>query len=220
MVIKAILSDCWGTLFYDDVDPRPLPEIARVLGYSHNDYSYIKVFERNFMLYPLEDVDEAIRNFLEELGKMSDKLFFRIKQLYTNIGVHAKPFDDVPPVLKQLKKEGYKLCIVSNTCSVGFGELKKRWKNVLDLFDACVLSYEVHELKPSPVMFNTALEKLKVEPSQAVMVGDSLKDDVLAAEACGIKGLLLDRRNKHPDYPKRMESLHEIWKFLGKEAPR
>lgn len=57
------------------------------------------------------------------------------------------------------------------------------------------------------------IKELKVKKDEALMVGDSLKDDIQAAENFGIKGILIDRKGKHPDYPNRITSLDQIDKF-------
>ena len=35
------------------------------------------------------------------------------------------------------------------------------------------------------------------------MIGDSIEDDIIASENCNIKGILLDRNNKFPNYKKK-----------------
>jgi HAD superfamily hydrolase (TIGR01458 family) len=45
--------------------------------------------------------------------------------------------------------------------------------------------------KPAPTMFEQALVRAGVEPGEAVMVGDDVVADVLAAQAVGIRGVLV-----------------------------
>jgi len=45
--------------------------------------------------------------------------------------------------------------------------------------------------KPAAAFFTTALEALGAVPSQAVMVGDDIDGDVLAAQRLGITGVLV-----------------------------
>lgn len=52
--------------------------------------------------------------------------------------------------------------------------------------------------KPAPAFFNSALEALGVPPRQAVMVGDDIGGDVLAAQQLGITGVLV-RTGKYLD---------------------
>lgn len=45
--------------------------------------------------------------------------------------------------------------------------------------------------KPAPAFFASALAHLGVDASQALMVGDDIESDVLAAQRCGITGVLV-----------------------------
>ena len=45
--------------------------------------------------------------------------------------------------------------------------------------------------KPAAAFFSTALQALGVDPAQAVMVGDDIEGDVLAAQRVGITGVLV-----------------------------
>jgi HAD superfamily hydrolase (TIGR01458 family) len=53
--------------------------------------------------------------------------------------------------------------------------------------------------KPSPACFATALASLDAEPGQAVMVGDDVETDVLAAQGCGLTGVLVQTGKFGPD---------------------
>jgi len=135
-------------------------------------------------------------------------------------GKCSKPYEDVLPVLTELKNEGYLLCMITNTGERGFSHLREQWHNILELFDELILSFQQHILKPDKRMFLAALRRLNIRGYEAIMVGDSLRDDVIGAEKGGIKGILLDRRNEHPQYPHRITTLHQIWSFLDKDEPR
>jgi putative hydrolase of the HAD superfamily len=71
-------------------------------------------------------------------------------------------------------------------------------------------------IKPDPALFELMLEKLEVEAGEAIMVGDSLPDDIQGAEAVGITGILIDRGNYHPRYPNHIEELSELTQLLVK----
>lgn len=83
-----------------------------------------------------------------------------------------------------LKDAGVKLAVVSNFDS----RLRKLLKdlNVLDLFDAVIISSEVGYEKPDEKIFKAALEKICVEASKAVHVGDDKRADKAGANAVGI----------------------------------
>ena len=60
-------------------------------------------------------------------------------------------------------------------------------------FDAVVYSAAVGVEKPDPRIFLHALERLGVEPEDAVHVGDSAREDVEGALAAGMEALHLVR---------------------------
>ena len=101
-----------------------------------------------------------------------------------------RPYDDALPTLRELKRRGMKLALISNI-GRDVRPVLERGK-MAGLFDAVVLSYEVGVLKPHGSIFERALAALGAEPGDALMVGDSARDDAGAA-AIGIRTLLLPR---------------------------
>ncbi len=71
--------------------------------------------------------------------------------------------------------------------------------------------------KPDPAAFLAALEKMKADPEETAMAGDSLENDILPALSLGIKPILLDRGDKikgvNPPIVK-IKSLKELKKYL------
>ena len=124
---------------------------------------------------------------------------------------HFELYDDVVPVLAELKQQGMKLALVSNTSrdltrSSGTSGSRSTW----------VSSGSHGKVKPSPLIFAAALELLEVEAADAVMIGDSLEDDVEGAQACGMRAILLDRAGRFPEHQGRIESLRELPGALGR----
>jgi putative hydrolase of the HAD superfamily len=71
--------------------------------------------------------------------------------------------------------------------------------------------------KPDPKIFLLALDRIGVEPPEAVYVGDSVHFDVEPATAVGMLGVLLDRRSRYPDHAGvRIASLEELPGILEK----
>jgi putative hydrolase of the HAD superfamily len=62
------------------------------------------------------------------------------------------------------------------------------------------------------------LELLEVEPAEAVMVGDTIGDDIDGARAAGMRAILLDRDGLHPDFEPRITRLDELLPQLGLQA--
>jgi HAD superfamily hydrolase (TIGR01509 family) len=93
-------------------------------------------------------------------------------------------FEAVPgalEALRALRRRGLELAVVSNW-DVGLAEHVQRI-GAHDLFSAVVTSAEVGAAKPDAAAFLVALERLRVEPSRALHVGDEDEDELGAARA-------------------------------------
>jgi len=98
-------------------------------------------------------------------------------------------YEDVLPVLELLRERGVKIGLVSNT-SRDLSAFVDHFKLPVD---AWVWSGRHGKVKPSPTIFMAVLDELGVAPEAAVMVGDSLEDDVEGARALGMRAYLVDR---------------------------
>lgn len=213
-MIKVIVFDCWNTLFYKDLQPRPFTLFAKKLGKDIRDYSYLKTFEECFMLEDNENYIKPINKILKKLNikKSSEEINQLVKILNKNKHL-AKPFEEVIEVLKDLKQR-YVLCILSNADPIGFHSLEEDF-DLSNYFSHVITSFKLGYLKPNPKLFQKLMDLNNVKKDEVIMVGDSLKDDILSAERFGIKGILLDRNNKHGEYPNRINSLKEIYNYLN-----
>lgn len=100
-------------------------------------------------------------------------------------------FDDVLPTLAAVRARGWKLAIVSN-----WDERLRpllRELNLVEHFDAIIISQEAGFTKPSPEIFQRAASGLGVPVETVLHIGDSAAEDVNGARLAGMKSLLLDR---------------------------
>jgi putative hydrolase of the HAD superfamily len=120
-------------------------------------------------------------------------------------------FDDVPPVLAELRRRGLKLGIVSNT-----GRDVDEFLAHHNLHVDAALSSKVHgKVKPHPTIFKAVLDRLGVGPEHAAMVGDSPEDDLEGARALGMAAFLVDREGRYPDADDRLPDLFALPAALG-----
>jgi 2-haloalkanoic acid dehalogenase type II len=210
---KAIIFDLWGTLFYDKFKAKhPFFEFASMMGQDFTDQGFVKNFEKCFMLSA--DLD-LIKPTKELLGmykiKKDKKLVAKLVALFDKLD--GRPYPDTFDCLKLLKSRGYKLGLISNTSFDSYNKILVKYK-LDDYFDASLKSYEVGFIKPCREIFEAMLNKIVVQADEALMIGDNLKDDIEGARAVGIDGILLDRMNKYPQFPKRIISLVELRDIL------
>jgi putative hydrolase of the HAD superfamily len=120
-------------------------------------------------------------------------------------------FEDVHPVLEELRAARLKIAVVSN----GIRDLKLFvMHHRLDV-DAIVDSRSHGRVKPHPTIFQAALDALDVDAADAVMVGDSLEEDVEGARALGMRAILIDREDRHPEVEERLTDLLGLPAALG-----
>ena len=125
---------------------------------------------------------------------------------------HFELFDDALPVLGELRGQGLKLGLVSNT-GRNLDEFVSHHRLEVD---AALGSGAFGRTKPHPTIFRAVLERLEVEPSGAAMVGDSPEDDVEGARAAGIeRAFLLDREDRYPELDDRLPDLFALPAALG-----
>ena len=67
--------------------------------------------------------------------------------------------------------------------------------------DAVLTSRSHGKTKPHETIFRRMLELLGVDAAEAVMVGDTLEDDVEGARAVGMRALLVDREGRFGPRP-------------------
>jgi putative hydrolase of the HAD superfamily len=107
------------------------------------------------------------------------------------------PYPDAAPALGRVRQLGVRAAVVSNwdvslravLAEVGLG----------GLVDEIVVSAEVGAKKPDPLIVEAALRRLRCPAPQALMVGDSPETDVAAAQAAGVRPVLLDRTGTAAD---------------------
>lgn len=102
-------------------------------------------------------------------------------------------YADTEETLRQLRRRGVSLGIISNFDSRLFGILEGM--GIAPLFDTVVISTRAGAAKPAREIFLQALSALGVRAEEALHVGDSYDADVVGARAAGLVPVLIDR---HP----------------------
>lgn len=97
------------------------------------------------------------------------------------------PYPDATDVLLELRRRGFLLAAVTNRAFGGERFRADMRDAGLDIgWDAESVSVEVGYLKPHPALFEHSLDQLKIAPGEALMIGNSLAEDVAGAQALGI----------------------------------
>jgi putative hydrolase of the HAD superfamily len=152
--------------------------------------------------------------FFEHLGiANANGLIDVVYREFTDVANYAL-FDDVVPVLEELRDAGLRLGVISN-----FEEWLERLLERLGVrpfFDVRVISGVEGLEKPDPAIFRMAASRAGVELERSVYVGDNPEFDVDPALRVGMFPVLIDRRDRYPDQgATRIRSLDELPEVLA-----
>jgi HAD superfamily hydrolase (TIGR01662 family) len=120
-------------------------------------------------------------------------------------------YEDVLPVLDELRQAGLKLGLVSNSAR----DVRDFARHHALEIDAGISSFHHGKTKPHASIFKAVLDLLDVEPGEAAMVGDTLEDDIEGALALGMRAVLVDRLGLHEDFEPRLADLYGLPAVLG-----
>ncbi|MFP6679009.1 MAG: HAD family hydrolase [Dehalococcoidia bacterium] len=107
-------------------------------------------------------------------------------------------YDDVLPVLNNLRSQGFVIGVVTNMSRPGDDVASSM--GFRGSVDFTLSSMDVGASKPDPKMFQAALSQAGVPPEQAVHVGDQIETDIDGAKGVGINPVLIDRHSATVGY--------------------
>ena len=174
--------------------PKDLfPKLCLYLGY---DTSKVEMLQNGITaMYSRPVIIEIFCKNLNELGiKITEndieEIFDNVSKLfYENMSEYTKPIESAIDFIKNIKSKGLKTGIVtSDTKESTLLTLKHfHWE---DLFDVVIGRESTKETKESGVPVKLALELLKSNPENTLMVGDAPMD-YLAAKNGGVNRTIL-----------------------------
>jgi HAD superfamily hydrolase (TIGR01549 family) len=123
---------------------------------------------------------------------------------------HFELYDDALPVLEALRARGLKIGLLSNSAR----DLDEFVAHHGLAVDAVLTSRAHGKTKPHETIFRRMLELLDVVAADAVMVGDTIEDDIDGARAVGMQAVLFDREGRFPDR-ERLDDLRGLPAALG-----
>jgi len=126
-------------------------------------------------------------------------------------------FPDSIPVLKEIKRSGCPLGVVSDAQKV-FCLEEAEILGLNRFFDCIVLSTQFGFRKPDPRLFTIACALADIPPVDAVYIGNDPETDVKGAKQIGMQTILLDRkseqRNPKPRPDFYAKNLWEAWEWI------
>src|SRR6266508_2151120 len=129
------------------------------------------------------------RHIIEQMGGNGPRIDECSREIYREWAAcqHFELYDDVPLVMQRLANAGVRIGLISNThrCLASF----QSHFELQGLISATVSSSEHGLMKPHPSIFAATLPLLDVTPAEAVMVGDSVRQDIEGALRVGMRAI-------------------------------
>ncbi len=210
---RAVIFDFGSTLMFGRRAWEPviakadeaLTEYLRKQGLELNISTFPTEFRRRLDEYfkqREQDLLEAtyttvLRALLTEKGYdevSSEVIRAALDQLFAVTQTNWALENDAIPTLRKLRDTGYNLGMISNAGDDADVQQLARGFGIQSYFDFILTSAACSYRKPHPRIFELALAKWYLLPSEAVMVGDNLIADVQGAQRAGMYGVWINRR--------------------------
>ena len=205
MNLRAVLFDAADTLFHTRGTVGEIyGNVAREYGSTADSSAIHAAFVRKFRHSgPLSPATEkawwkdVVHRVFIEVGMVRDfdEFFDKVYDRFRDATGWAL-FPETIEVLEDLKGRDPKLGVISNFDSRVYSVMSAL--RILHYFSSVTISSETGFAKPDPRIFQAAAQSLETAPSQILLVGDSLHDDVEAAERVGVQAALIDREGRYP----------------------
>ncbi len=127
---------------------------------------------------------------LEGFIKNDSSIEKEIREVFENVEEIIQRFDYAIPWIRELKKKGYHIYVISNFSRKAHVECIKAL-DFLEEIDGEILSYQVKLIKPSPEIYQLLCSKYNLKAEECVFI-DDLPKNVEAARKEGMKGLIFE----------------------------
>lgn len=146
-----------------------------------------------------------------ERGEISDEAFAEQLCLDMGISLSFEQFSagwqavfvalrpEVIAIMRQLRNNGHRVVILSNTNRLHCGHWPALYPEVEDAADRLYLSQDIGLRKPEMAIYQHVLTQEGVTPEQAVFFDDN-PANVTAAQTLGIRSILVADRQVIPDF--------------------
>ena len=184
--------------------------------YAHDplgSYDRFLAGELTFTEQRLHRARHAQASFVEE--PLEGEAARRWNTAYeATLPLHFAPYDDVVPVLDALDDRSLPYGAVSN--NVHDYQRAKLDRSGLSRFEVLIGIDTVGVAKPDPAIYLEGARQLGTPPERTLYVGDNRAVDAEGADAAGLIGVWLDRRDAAPtDFTgRRITSLAGVLQFL------
>lgn len=178
---KAVLCDLDGTLldsnhFHAEAWQRAFAQFGFTVGFEDCVKQIGKGGDQLIPAFVPEDQVERLEEPLKDFRK---RLFHRE---YMD---RIVPFSDARLLLERMRQQGLRIAVASSSDKADLEAFLMLLK-IHELVEENTTSDDAKESKPEPGIFQAALQKLKIQPEDALVLGDT-PWDIEAAKKAGVR---------------------------------
>ena len=209
-MIKGVLLDLDGTLIdFRDVELEVENSLCEELGKKHGIDPRLlfhllintRMKHRHASSRPIDNSRRVwFKEIFELLGIKNEDLEELEKRYWKMINSNIKEFPGAREVIKKLREKGLKIGIITDSDGAPeFKDERIRKFGFHELVDFVLKSDEVGYNKPSPIIFEKALEKLGLKPEEVLVVGDDAPRDLSTPKSMGMRTVWINHGGKSID---------------------
>ncbi len=180
-MIKAVIFDMDGVLIEaKEWHYEALNRALRLFGFEISRFDHLTTFDglptkrKLQILSSVDNLPVRLHDFINDM-----------KQRYTMeiVNARCKPRFNHEFALSKLKAQGYRMAVASNSVRNSIEVMMQRAE--LDRYLEFIISnQDVTKPKPAPDMYNLAISKLGLQPTECLIVEDN-ENGIKAARASG-----------------------------------
>jgi len=186
--IKAIIFDMDGVLIEaKDWHYEALNKALSLFGYSINRFDHLVTYDglptkkKLEMLSVERGLPEGLHAFINEM-----KQIYTLEIVYTR----CKPVFYHAYACSKLKAQGVRLAVASNSVRATV-ELMIEKSSLLPYMEFLLSNQDVTRSKPDPEIYNVAIQRLGLQPSECLVVEDN-QNGIKAARAAGANVMMVN----------------------------
>ncbi|MCR5523007.1 MAG: HAD family phosphatase [Clostridia bacterium] len=143
-----------------------------------------------------DEIMERVRD------KIPPRAYDKVSEITHNLYPYMKPFEETCRLVRELKRNGYGIFLLSNASDDFF---ENKWRiPALEYFDGYLISADYKLLKPEPEIYSVFFEKFNLNPSECFFI-DDMPANVEGSEKAGMKAYCFN----HKDFALLRNALRE-----------
>ena len=223
-LIKAVLIDIDDTIFdFEKCSKNAFKKTLKKLNLPYKEKDFLYFNKVNDILWTKQKLGELNINqvFIERSNMMSKYFGLDIeKEIFNNLFVEflydeIEIVDEIEDLLSYLSNK-YQIFAASNgVYDMQVNRIKK--SNLDKYFKDIFVSDKIGFEKPDKRFFQKIMNITKFSNKDLIMIGDSIKSDIIGAKNSNIKSIYFNKENKKnsdKNFTYQVKNLSEIKKIL------